>query len=112
MQELDFTVTRVPIAYYRNYPKGYSLTMKSRSSHGLTLILKGELEMTLPDRKITACAGDILLQRSGDAYGLYCPSDSGVEYVVISYQVDCEEALLSLLPDRFFATEHLKQDKE
>jgi AraC-like DNA-binding protein len=109
MQELDFTVTRVPIAYYRNYPKGYSLTMKSRSSHGLTLILKGELEMTLPDRKITACAGDILLQRSGDAYGLYCPSDSGVEYVVISYQVDCEEALLSLLPDRFFATEHLNR---
>ena len=109
MQELNFTVTRVPIAYYRNYPKGYSLTVKSRGSHGLTLILSGELEMTLPDRKITAREGDMLLQRAGDAYGLHCNSDGGVKYIVISYQADCDEALLSLLPDRFFSTEHLNR---
>lgn len=109
MQDLDFTITKVTIAYYRDYPKGYSLTVNDRGSHGLTLILSGELEMTLPDRSITARAGDMLLQRAGDAYRLHCHSEEGVKYIVISYQVDCDEALLSLLPDRFFATEHLNR---
>lgn len=108
MPKTDFTVTKVPIAYYRKYPKGYALTMKNRGSHGLTLILSGQLEMTLSDRRITALPGDILLQRAGDAYRLDA-ADEDVEYIVISYQVDSEEVLLSLLPDRIFSSEHLNR---
>ena len=108
MQETDFTVTRVPIACYRKYPKDYTLTVKSRGSHGLTLILSGQLDMTLSDRRITALPGDILLQRAGDAYRLDA-TGGDVEYIVISYQVDSEEALLSLLPDRIFSSEHLNR---
>ena len=109
MQETDFTVTRVSIAYYRKHPKGYTLTVKSRGFHGLTLILSGQLDMTIDDRRITALPGDILLQRAGDAYRLDACETGGVEYIVISYEVADEEALLSLLPDRIFSSEHLNR---
>ena len=109
MQETDFTVTRVPIAHYRNYPKGYTLTIKSRKFHGLTLILSGQLKMTLADRTITTFSGDVLLQRAGDAYRLEATEPCGAEYIVISYEVDDAAALLSLLPDRIFSSEHLSR---
>lgn len=109
MRENDFTVTQVPIAHYRNYSKGYALTIKNRKFHGLTLILSGQLKMTLAERTITAVPGDVLLQRAGDAYRLEATEPSGAEYIVISYEVDDAEALLSLLPDRIFSLEHLSR---
>ncbi len=107
MKQMDFTVTEVPLAYYRKHSKGYSLVVKGRHKHGLTLIIKGELEMTIQGKVICATPGDIILQRQGDEYRLDARGDAGVEYVVITYSVDRERELLDVLPDRLFSSEHL-----
>ena len=109
MKETDFTVTNVPIARYRKYPQGSSLVMKSRSFYGLTLILSGEMEMTIEGKTLVATPGDILLQRAKDTYRLDVKKEGGAEYIVISYQAEPEETLLELLPSRLFSSEHLNR---
>lgn len=106
MENTNFDVAEVAIAFYRNYGQGYTLEKRNRSMSGLTLILSGSLEMHIGERTLTATPGSILLQRAGDSYRLEAPTSEGVEYIVISYRAEPQETLDSLLPDRLFFSEH------
>lgn len=86
-----FAVTDVILCCQRTAESGYHRHIKSRNSHGLTLVLSGELTFRFADKTITAKRGDIVLQQKNDAYFLENPG-SPAEYVVISYL--CEPASL------------------
>lgn len=109
MPNTDFTVTEVSFANYRKYPQGYCITMKSRGQYGLTLVLSGELEMTIDGKTMVAGVGDILLQRKGDSYKLEAKHPDGAEYIVISYLAEPEQILQKYLPSRLFCSEHLNR---
>ncbi len=106
MKEIDFTVTDVAFAYKRHFDKGHVFTASKRAAHGLTLILSGELELTMNGEKHIATQGAIIMQRQGDSYKLTTLSEGGVEYIVISYYVTPEEEFLGHMPDRLFYSEH------
>lgn len=109
MNSKKFCITDVPFAFYRSREGGYNLEKINRSNSGLTLILSGELEMSFQGRTQAVLPGNIILQRKGDTYSLHAPKPEGVEFIVISYMAEPEEALFELLPDRIFATEHFSR---
>lgn len=107
MKEINFTVTDVAFAYARHYDKGHIFVANKRPKHGLTLITSGEFEMTVDKKKLSASQGSIIMQRKNDSYKLTAVSDSGVDYVVISYDVEPEAEIFSLIPDKIFFAEHI-----
>ena len=109
MKDQVFTVTSVPFAFYREREVGYRLMKNNRASNGLTLILAGELEIAYPNQKVKLHAGDILLQHMGDSYSLSATSEKGVDFIVISYHAEPLDTLFSLIPDRFFHTDHISR---
>lgn len=103
----DFTVSEVPFAYYKKCAVDFSLTMTSRPSNGLTLILEGELDVVYPDRAYRARRGDIILQRKGDSYELRGCGKTAVEYIVISYVSEPSDVLDEVTGDaRVFRPKH------
>ena len=109
MKNSNFTVTKVPFAFYRNKEQDYLLEKSNRRWNGLTLILSGTLEITYGEQTKTLYPGNIILQRIGDSYSLHAPHPGGVEFIVISYLAEPQETLFELLPDRLFCTEHLSR---
>lgn len=109
MRDVNFSVTEVLFAFRRERPADYRLYKKERSSNGLVLILSGELCLQIEGQKLNAHAGNILLPRKGDTYTLNAVSPDGVDFIVISYQVEPQDTVFSLLPNRVFRTEHLSR---
>lgn len=103
---MDFSVTDVPFACCRRHDKGYSLTVRERHFHGLTLIINGELEMAVNGQLIRATRGDIIMQRKGDAYKISANQECGVEYVVISYSLESDDLDFVPYNDRIFPCDH------
>ena len=109
MKDSNFTVTKVPFAFYRKREQDYRLEKVNRSSNGLTLILSGEMDITYGGQTKTLYPGNIILQRMGDTYSLQTSSPDGVEFIVISYLAEPQQTLFELLPDRLFCTEHVSR---
>ena len=113
MKEIDFTVTAVPFAYYKECSSNYVFTVKNRTYNGLTLVLSGEVLLSSGEERIRFRKGDVILQRIGDSYTLSAVGDERASYIVISYlavpRAVLEETLFS---SRLFRPERLSGYRE
>lgn len=107
----EFLVTEVNFAAKRSHPNHHIFRKKSRKEYGLTFILSGDVTMTVEGRQIRAEAGSVLLLQKDDAYQLTFSGDKPA-YIVISYLAEPAQTLLSLLPDRQFATPHTQKYRD
>ena len=106
LENTDFTVTDVVLAYYKKCSKNFALNVKNREYNGLTLIISGEMQMSIGCETHILRRGDILMQRKGDEYHLAVLDECEVEYIVISYLTDKDEKLCDILPkDRIFVAD-------
>lgn len=110
--EQDFFVSQVAFAYYKKYAPGHIFRQADRKYHGLVFVLSGELTLTLESEVICAPAGSILLQRQHDNYRLEATGDRDTEYIVISYLVQPEDVLRTLLPQRCFSTAYSQRYRD
>ncbi len=107
MNNYDFTVSDVVLAYYKKCSKSFTLNVSSREYNGLTLMISGRLKITIGRQVHVLERGDILMQRIGDSYTLEAlAGGESVEYIVISYLTDNNENICDLSPDnRVFSTD-------
>ncbi|HHN47259.1 MAG TPA: cupin domain-containing protein [Planctomycetes bacterium] len=47
---------------------GWSMKAHSHAFHEMIIVLKGEQHVRMKDESVTACAGDVLLYRAGEAH--------------------------------------------